>query len=198
MPQTKAEATRARILTAAVESFSERGYDATGVAEICRRARVSKGAFYHHFPSKKDVFMACLQHWLKSLEERLAVVRHEPGTVPEVLTRMAALAGAEFGEIRGSVPMMLEFWNQATRDEQVWHMLIAPYWHFRDFFAELIERGLEQGSFHDGQPTIAAQVLVSFAVGALVQAQMDPDSTDWSTVVSEGIRIFLQGLERRD
>lgn len=195
MPQARAEETRARILEAALLSFSQKGYDATGVAEICRHAQISKGAFYHHFPSKKDVFLASLQDWLKDLEGQLAVIRLEPGSVPEALTRMAALAGDEFEEIRASIPLLLEFWNQAGRDEEIWQVLIAPYRHFRDFLAEVVGRGVLEGSLENVQPQIAAQVLVSFAVGALVQAQMDPDSADWSVVAREGVRIFLQGLE---
>jgi hypothetical protein len=53
MPQQRrGEETHNRILDAALEAFARYGYDATGVAEICRRADVTKGGFYHHFPSK--------------------------------------------------------------------------------------------------------------------------------------------------
>ena len=53
-PQKRGEETRSRILDAAQGCFVQHGYDATGVAEICRSAGLSKGAFYHHFPSKLD------------------------------------------------------------------------------------------------------------------------------------------------
>ena len=41
------KATRERILDAALEEFDERGYEATTVASICRRAGVSNGSFFH-------------------------------------------------------------------------------------------------------------------------------------------------------
>jgi AcrR family transcriptional regulator len=50
--QQRGEETHARILEAAAACFGQHGYDAVGVAEICRQANVTKGAFYHHFPSK--------------------------------------------------------------------------------------------------------------------------------------------------
>ena len=50
--QPRGEETRTRILDAALEAFARDGYDEASVAEICRLAGVTKGGFYHHFPSK--------------------------------------------------------------------------------------------------------------------------------------------------
>lgn len=48
-------AVRASILTAALELFAERGYDATSVNEVVVRAGVTKGALYHYFSAKEDL-----------------------------------------------------------------------------------------------------------------------------------------------
>jgi len=50
--QQRSEETRARILDAAIRRFAIAGYDAASVEDICTEAGVSKGAFYHHFPTK--------------------------------------------------------------------------------------------------------------------------------------------------
>lgn len=46
------EKTRTALLTAAMELFAERGYDATTTAEIARRAGVSEMTLFRHFPTK--------------------------------------------------------------------------------------------------------------------------------------------------
>ena len=56
--EERSQETRSRILAAAEQSFAEHGYDVTSVDSICHAAGVSKGAFYHHFPSKGSVFVA--------------------------------------------------------------------------------------------------------------------------------------------
>jgi AcrR family transcriptional regulator len=51
-------ATRAALLAAARELFTEKGFAATGREEIAERAGVTRGALYHHFESKRDAFEA--------------------------------------------------------------------------------------------------------------------------------------------
>ncbi len=51
-PQARSEATRQKILDAAIDLFSEVGYAAAGLGEIIERAGMTKGALYHHFDSK--------------------------------------------------------------------------------------------------------------------------------------------------
>ena len=69
--QPRSEKTRAAIMIASAALFSQAGYDATSVAQICEQAGVSKGAFYHHFPSKQDLFLSILDEWLHDLDARL-------------------------------------------------------------------------------------------------------------------------------
>ncbi|HXH82124.1 MAG TPA: helix-turn-helix domain-containing protein, partial [Candidatus Tectomicrobia bacterium] len=46
-------ATRERILEAALDVFARKGYHRASVADIVRASRTSKGAVYHHFPTKE-------------------------------------------------------------------------------------------------------------------------------------------------
>jgi TetR/AcrR family transcriptional regulator, transcriptional repressor for nem operon len=56
--------TRERLIQAARDLIFTRGYENVGVQELCERASVKKGSFYHFFPSKRDLTLAALeQHW---------------------------------------------------------------------------------------------------------------------------------------
>jgi AcrR family transcriptional regulator len=54
------EARRLVIIDAALTVFAERGYDGATTAEICRRAGIGSGTFFHYFPTKLDVLLAIL------------------------------------------------------------------------------------------------------------------------------------------
>ena len=54
---------RSKLLDAAISIIRMKGYAATSVDELCARAGVTKGAFFHHFPSKDSLAVAALNHW---------------------------------------------------------------------------------------------------------------------------------------
>ncbi|MBN3459131.1 ScbR family autoregulator-binding transcription factor [Mycolicibacterium mageritense] len=58
--QARSEVTRKKIITAAVDLFSEIGYPATGLGEIIERADMTKGALYYHFDSKEALAAAII------------------------------------------------------------------------------------------------------------------------------------------
>jgi len=192
MPQQRSEETRARILGAATRLFSSAGYNAASVDDICEQAGVSKGAFYHHFPTKQAVFLALLQDWLKALDAGMESMRRP--TVPETLVEMTRVLPIVFATAKGRLPMFLEFWLQASRDETVWKATIAPYRRYRDQFAGLIEEGIAEGSLKPVDPQATAEVIVSMAVGLLLQGVLDVQGEDWSKVAGQSMQILMNGL----
>src|SRR3954453_5560784 len=67
----KAEATRARLLRVSRDLFAKRGYADVGTEEIARRAKVTRGALYHHFRDKQDLFRAVHEQLEAELVESL-------------------------------------------------------------------------------------------------------------------------------
>src|ERR1700691_4239339 len=49
---------RERLVVAAVDLFTEQGYDATTVAQIAERAGVTKSTLFRHFPDKRELLVA--------------------------------------------------------------------------------------------------------------------------------------------
>ncbi len=86
-PSRDKAATRERIMQAAMAVFAERGYQATSVDEIARRAGSSKGGVYFHFPNKHAIFEALIAELVTMLE---AAVREAIGKAHGALARVDA------------------------------------------------------------------------------------------------------------
>jgi AcrR family transcriptional regulator len=74
------EATRSALLRSARSVFAARGFAGAGIEEIASRARVTTGALYHHFASKRDLFQAVAEQVEQELmEHAAAAAAGQPG-----------------------------------------------------------------------------------------------------------------------
>jgi TetR/AcrR family transcriptional repressor of nem operon len=59
----KQHESKTKLLNAALDVIRTKGYADTSVDDICHKARVTKGSFFHHFKSKDELALAAAAHW---------------------------------------------------------------------------------------------------------------------------------------
>ncbi len=192
--QKRSESTHARLLDSALKQFAANGYEATSVDDICAEAGVSKGAFYHHFESKQALFLALLNSWLQAVDSGLSQLQKP--TVPRTLLAMTDILPNVLSAAKDQLPMFLEFWLQASREEKIWEATIEPYRHFRGYFAGMIVRGMKEGTLRKVDPDVTGQIILSMAVGILLQALLEPEGAHWGSTARQGMQILMRGLSK--
>lgn len=89
--QARGDATRARLLSAALDSFASRGFHGTGTRDIAQRAGMSPSAVYVHFRTKEELLYALSlaghQHALEVVEAAAAAHLSAPDQLREVVER---------------------------------------------------------------------------------------------------------------
>jgi AcrR family transcriptional regulator len=97
----RTEATRTALIAAARPLFAQRGYAGVGTEEIARAAGVTRGALYHHFDGKRELFAAVYERIEIELAERIAAGALQ-GSAPSPLAAMKA--GAEMFLLAATEP----------------------------------------------------------------------------------------------
>ena len=90
-----------RLLEAALHLIRAQGYAATSVDQICQRAGVTKGSFFHHFRSKDDLALAAVSYWQQTTTAIFIAARYHDAADPldRLLGYLDLRAAALSGEL---------------------------------------------------------------------------------------------------
>jgi len=143
--------TRQALVDAARTLFTEQGYAATGTEEIVAAARVTRGALYHHFHDKTDLFRAVMEQIAREVAEHLidAELSRPPATQP-------GQPADAWDEVRDGLRAFLDLCvvtddfqrivlveGPAVLGHEAWDELVAQ--HGSNLLAEWLSRAVEQG-----------------------------------------------------
>ncbi|MFZ5616868.1 MAG: TetR/AcrR family transcriptional regulator [Pseudomonadota bacterium] len=93
---------RTKLLDASLGVIREKGYCATAVDDLCERAGVTKGAFFHHFRSKEALAVAAADHWSETTSALFkSAPYHDPA---DPLARLLAYIDFRKELVRGEIP----------------------------------------------------------------------------------------------
>lgn len=93
---------RMKLLDAALGTIREKGYSATSVDDLCDKAGVTKGAFFHHFKSKDALAVAAADHWAETTSALFASASYHDHDDP--LARILAYIEFRKELVRGELP----------------------------------------------------------------------------------------------
>jgi TetR/AcrR family transcriptional regulator, regulator of cefoperazone and chloramphenicol sensitivity len=116
----RGEETRARIVTAALKMFGERGFEAASTRDIATSAGVNAPALQYYFDNKEGVFVACVEHIVARVWEHMSEVveRAEDALAQEV-------GDAELIDAFCRIQLQLAEFMFMSRDAEDWRLFMA-------------------------------------------------------------------------
>jgi AcrR family transcriptional regulator len=173
---------KAELIEAAQALFFEKGYDATSVDEIIRRAGISKGAFYYYFPSKEAVLEALAERMAVAAIERVQPLLDDPSL--NAYERLHRFLQQNRRLKAQQAPEILAMFEALFRPEN-----LALYHHVHGRISRvlspvmtgIIREGMEDGTFLPGDPEATADILLALTtathsvVAALINAQTEAE-----------------------
>jgi AcrR family transcriptional regulator len=200
--QRRKEARPAEIVAAALDVFVERGFAATKLEEVARRAGVTKGTVYLYFDSKDALFKAVVRETIVPIFARgEQMVAEHHGTAAELFGQLVRKWWELIGETSLSgIPklMMAEAGNFPVLARFYYDEVIS---RGHRLMASVLERGIKNGDFR----RLDVNLAVKLAMAPLLHAAnwrhsfalCTPEGLDVATYLDHHVDIFLRGIAKQ-
>ena len=198
----RAEARPDEVLNAALELFMEKGFAATRVEDIARRAGVSKGTVYLYFSSKEAVLEALVRRAIAPVaDSALSVLAGHDGHPRQAIElvlralsnrftdpKVMAVPKVVLREVTG-FPHLAEMYRNAVLDRAL------------PALAGLIRRGIDAGHLRPVDPELTIRSVVGPIVVHLILAEvfgiMPKDGVALDRLIDNHLSILFDGLNAR-
>ncbi len=200
MRRTKEEAeiTRQNLLATALQVFSRQGYAETRLEDIAAEAKVTRGAIYHHFGSKVELYNAMVSEASGKAVKAIEDAMIGRGNIPDMLKRVfvALLVYAhDDPEFRAINELVIFKTGAAPELQEGLQRKVAGNRQMVDFFAGKVQAGIDAGEIRpDVAPRDVAISMIALNNGLLSLWLLDPDLFALKQRAAAIAGIFIQGI----
>lgn len=188
---------RQALLQAALEEFFESGFVAARMADIARRAHLSKGTLYLYFSSKEELFVELIRSIAMPNVERIERISESIESAPRAIRALLAMAAVMVRESHlpriikvligesGAFPQVVQGYR-----EQVLDRVLAA-------MTRILERGHQAGELRVPDPQLTARLVVApivFSAIWRVVFETDDDRIDLDTLFGLHAELLIRGL----
>ena len=189
------EERQSQIMEAAMKVITRKGFSSARIDDIVNEAGLSKGAIYHHYEGKKDLFLALIDHW-------------ETQTFPDFYSRNGKERSAsdtlrDFSEeiikvfkTRSYVfQVEVEFWSLANQDEEIRKRSQELYEKIINLFELVIIKGIREKEFLKVDTRITAIYILSVFQGINWFCIFDDKKINAVNYIQKSIELINKGLK---
>jgi AcrR family transcriptional regulator len=186
-------AVRIRLLTAATELFSRKGYSATTTREIVAAAGVTKPVLYYYFRNKEGIYLELIRGAFAKFDALLDTSRSEKGSASERLLRLSDQIFSLFMENIEMARLMYSIYYGPHQgapffDFDTYHL------KFQDTIRQLAKEGMRQGEFHKVNADDMMWAILG-AVNVAMEAQLcHPELGMERKRLTQILKLILQGI----
>lgn len=187
------------IVSAALEVFADRGFAATKLEDIARRAGVTKGTIYLYFDSKEALFKALIRQTIVPvIAQGEAVAQSFTGSARELFERLVREYWRLVGEtsLVGIPKLMMAEANNFPELARFYYDEVVTRGH--RLMAGVIERGIKAGEFRRVNVMLAAKLAMSPLMHAVIARKAFsacmPEGFDVDSYLNTHIDLYLNGI----
>ena len=186
-----------QILEAAMKVFVKNGFSQTRMEDIAEVSGLSKGAIYHHYDSKKDLFLALIDYWEEYFFFKVFFNKNVESKKSEDLLRDMAKDIIETFKTRKYILLAeLEFWSLANHDEDVRSKTEALYIKLMKLIRSIISKGVRANEFKKLNVDVAALSVMTSLQGVIWFSIFQDKSISAEQYLNDVIEFIIYGFKK--
>ncbi|MBE0698088.1 MAG: TetR family transcriptional regulator [Anaerolineaceae bacterium] len=200
MRRTKQEAqiTRQSLLNAALTVFSQKGYGSARLEDIADAAGVTRGAVYHHFGGKPELYMALVKDATVQGDQLIQSAIAQGGTFTEIAARIMTdslrlvVDDPRFGEV---MALMLFKTGDSPELGELKRLRFEQARSQVEGIAAFFRSGIQQGLLRaDLDPYIAARGFLAYQNGVIMLWLANPQAFSLRESADKFADLYLRGI----
>ena len=185
-----------RIMDAALQVFVSKGYSDTRMDDIVEMSGLSKGAIYHHYKSKKDLFISLIEHWENFSFPNIFDKDLDEISAADALRAIVNDIVITFKKNKHVFLAELEFWSLANHDEDVRLKTKSLYVKLLNLFKSIIKKGIDRGEFKNIDKNIGALSIMTSIQGVIWFSIFEESKLSAEIYLNEVIEFIIKGFEK--
>jgi len=184
------------IFEAALHCFNHKGYYGTSIDDIAAQAEISKGGIYHHFSSKKSLFIELfnsrVNRYFDVLKANIDSVTDPAERIQDFVEKSEQI----FQQNLDILKFSLEFMTLSTRDPDIREAVTQVYQNRVNIFTRILTEGIEAGSFKELEAEAVARTLYFLSMGFFLNYFTVNIDFDLKKQHSINMKTILEGIKR--
>ncbi len=196
MSQSKQDKKKYQILNAALKVIVSKGYEGSSMTDIVKKSKMSKGAIYWYYSSKKEVYLALVNHWVHHYSPTLNHIIEDDHSASVQLKELFNYFITQYESDPTVFKALAEFWALAGRDKEFKEKFDKVYLEFLTLIEKIIIKGVEREEFKNVDTKIAAlsiMVNIESTIWFTLFDDFGISATKYMTTITE---FILAGLTK--
>ena len=156
MSQSTQDKRKHQILDAALQVIVSKGYEGSSMSDIVKQSKLSKGAIYWYYSSKKEVYLALVNHWVHRYSPTLNLLIEEDQSASVQLKGLFNFFITQYEADQTVFKAIAVFWSLASRDNDFKEKFDKVYSEFFTLIEKIIIKGVESNEFKNIDTKIAS------------------------------------------
>ena len=190
------DSTKHQILDAAMHVFVKSGYSKTTMDDIVNHSGLSKGAIYHYYGSKKELFLSLIDHWENYFFIDIINKDLSLSSSDDLLREIANDVIEAFQTNKHIFLAELEFWSLSNHDVDIRTRTTALYVKLLKLFKNIISKGIKEGNYKNIDLDVASLSVMTALQGVIWFSIFEESNISAEKYLNDVIEFIIYGFKK--